>query len=431
MWTVYRGLTRLAAPFLRLLLKKRLADGKEQIERIGERHGVASQQRPAGSLLWIHGASVGELTAVLPLIEALTSQKLADSLLVTSGTVTSARLAAERLPAGIIHQFIPLDHPGWVRSFYEHWKPDLVLWLESEFWPNLLAGARSRRIPTVLLNARVTERSLKRWRLLPGLSRSMMNTFVLCLAPDEDQALRLKLLGAENVSVVGNLKDASPPLPADEEEKGRLNRKVSGRTLWLAASTHPGEEEAAAVAHERLKHDLPSLLTIIAPRHPERGTEIVQQLKVRGLNCARRSQADDLSEDTDIYVADTLGELGLLYRTADVVFVGGSLVPHGGQNIAEAARLGCAIVCGPHLHNFSAISQRLMGKSALTIVSDSESLASEVGSLLKDSELTNARASAAQRVTEEDAAAGIRNLTVILDAIRPYLPETEDRKSGS
>jgi 3-deoxy-D-manno-octulosonic-acid transferase len=424
MWMVYRGLICIATPFLRLLLIKRLAQGKEDTERVDERLGIAGQMRPAGMLLWIHGASVGELTAALPLIEALTSQK-AGTILVTSGTIASARLAAERLPAETIHQFIPLDHPSWVHKFYNHWKPDIALWLESEFWPNLLAGARTRRIPTILLNARITERSLNRWRLLPGLCRSMMSTFTLCLAPDEDQALRLSLLGAKNVDVVGNLKDLALPLPFDEEEQQRLSINLAGRTLWLAASTHPGEEEAAAFVHEHLKKDFPSLLTIIAPRHPERGSEITGHLTTRGLSCARRSQNDKISNDTDVYVADTLSELGLLYRTVDVVFVGGSLVPHGGQNIAEAARLGCAIVCGPHLYNFSAISQRLMRESALTIVNDSENLANEVRSLLRDIDLTKSQASAARRVTEEDAKAGTQNLQETLNAIQTYFPTIE------
>ncbi len=428
---VYRGLIHLATPFLRLLLMKRLVQGKEDTERINERLGIASQIRPAGMLLWIHGASVGELTAALPLIEALISQGFASTILVTSGTVTSARLAEERLPAGTIHQYVPLDHPRWVDRFYNHWKPDIALWLESEFWPNLLIGARSRSIPTILLNARVSERSLNRWRLLHGLCHSMMSTFALCFAPNEDQALRLRLLGAAKVDVAGNLKDSSPSLPFDKGEYKRLLANVAGRTLWLAASTHPGEEVAAAFVHEQLKQDFPSLLTIIAPRHPERGSEIVKQLTTRGLRCAQRSQNDEISNGTDMYIADTLGELGLLYRTVDIVFVGGSLVPHGGHNIAEAARLQCAIICGPHLFNFSAISQRLIHNSALTIVHDSENLANEIRSLLEDNQLTKSRASLARRVTEEDAKAGTQTLKKILDVIRTYLPVTENSKRGT
>ena len=422
MRTIYRGLTYLAAPLLRLLLQRRLAEGKEDPDRIGERIGRIVQPRPDGSLLWIHGASIGELTAVLPLIELLTIQQLADTVLVTSGTVTSARLAAERLPPGAIHQFIPLDHPGWVSRFYDHWRPDAALWLESEFWPNLLAEARRRHVKMMLLNARVTEKSLSRWRLLPGLSRFMMDAFDHCLAPDDDQARRLKMLGAQSVQVVSNLKDVSPPLPFDAQEHEKLRDDLAGRTVWLAASTHLGEEDAVAHVHERLRGDLTNLLTIVVPRHPERGDQIGRDLDARGLTCARRSSGDTISEDTDIYIADTLGELGLLYRATDIVFVGGSLVPHGGQNLAEAARLDCAIVCGPHLHNFAGISQRLRSGSALTIVNDPESLATEVRTLLQDRKLTMMRATAAKRVTTEDADAADRALADMVDAIRPYLP---------
>ena len=422
MRAIYRGLTYLATPLLRLLLKRRLAEGKEDPDRIGERTGRIVRTRPDGSLVWIHGASVGELTAVLPLIELLTTQRLADTVLVTSGTVTSARLAAERLPPGAIHQFIPLDQPAWVSRFYDHWRPDVAIWLESEFWPNLLAEARHRHVKMMLLNARVTEKSLCRWRLLPGLSRSTMDTFDHCFAPDDDQAGRLKMLGAQSVQVVSNLKDVSPPLPFDVQAHDKLRQDLTDRVVWLAASTHPGEEDAVAHVHERLRGDLPTLLTIIVPRHPERGDQIGRDLAMRGLTCARRSTDATISGDTDIYIADTLGELGLLYRTTNVAFIGGSLIPHGGQNLAEAARLDCAIICGPHLHNFTGLSQRLIAGSALTVVNDPESLAAEVRTLLRDNELAMMRATAAKRVTTEDADAADRALTDMVDAIRPHLP---------
>jgi len=423
MSAIYRGLTYFATPLLQLLLKRRLAEGQEDPNRIGERTGRIVQPRPDGSLLWIHGASVGELTAVLPLIELLTTQKLADTVLVTSGTVTSAVLAEERLPSGAIHQFIPLDHPVWVSRFYDHWRPDAALWLESEFWPNLLAEARRRQVKMMLLNARVTEKSLSRWRLLPGLSRSMMDAFDLCLAPDDEQARRLGMLGAQSVQVVSNLKDVSPPLPFDVQEQEKLRADLTGRVAWLAASTHPGEEGTVAHVHERLRGDLPNLLTIIVPRHPERGDQIGRDLTARGLTCARRSSGGTISQATDIYIADTLGELGLLYRVTDVVFIGGSLVPHGGQNLAEAARLDCAIICGPHLHNFTGISQRLIAGSALTIVNDPDSLATEVRTLLQNRNLTTTRATAAKRITTEDANAADRALADMVDTIRTYLPD--------
>lgn len=427
MQQIYRGVVRLATPLLERLLQRRLRSGKEDLQRIGERKGIASAPRPPGTLLWIHGASVGELRSALPLIERILSEKPGVTVLVTSGTVTSARLAAERLRAPVIHQFIPLDHPTWVSRFYDHWRPDLVLWLESEFWPNLLTEAQRRAVKLILLNARVSDKSLRRWRLLPGLIRPLIRAFDLCLAPDDEQARRLETLGARNIRVVGNLKDIAEPLTVDDGALHNMRAVTEGRTVWLAASTHPGEEDIVAEAHDLLSDEFPSLLTIVIPRHPDRGGDIVRSLAGRGLSSVRRSAGESVSADTDIYVADTLGELGLFYRLVDVAFVGGSLIPHGGQNVAEAARLDCAIICGPHMHNFAAVAHRLSEAEALATVTDTRGLADEVRSLLGNATLATERAAAARRVAEADAAACDRMLDDIIDAIRPYLPSEPAR----
>ena len=373
-------------------------------------------------VVWLHGASVGELNSAFPLIDRLTKDLPNGAVLVTTGTVTSSRLAADRLPAPALHQFVPLDQPTWVGRFLDHWQPGLSLWLESEFWPNLITETHRRRIPMVLLNARVSDRSLQRWHRLPGLIGPLIRSFDLCLAPDEDQAERLRRLGAPSIRVVGNLKDAASALIVDEESHRLLGRDLAGRNAWLAASTHPGEEASVAEVHIRLREQFPALLTIIVPRHPERGAQIAQRLAARGLVCSRRSRNEKVSRQTDIYIADTLGELGLFYRLVDVAFVGGSLVPHGGQNMAEAARHGCAIICGPHTQNFAAVARRLTDAQAMTTVDGADALATEVMRLLEDHDLTIRRAAAAKHVADDDAAAGRRALESTMTAIQPYLP---------
>ena len=253
---LYRALTIVGGPLIALYLGRRMARGKEDAERFRERLGLARDPRPPGALVWLHGASVGESLSLLPLMERLAARP-GLSLLVTTGTVTSARLMAERLPAGAMHQYVPVDRPGYVARFLDHWRPDLALWAESDFWPNLLEGTRERAIPMVLLQGRVSARSFARWRRVPGFIRRMLSGFRLCLAQTEGDACRLRILGASDVRCLGNLKMAVPPLPCDEAERARLATVLAGRPVWLAASTHPGEEAIAGRVHR-----------IVAERHP-------------------------------------------------------------------------------------------------------------------------------------------------------------------
>jgi 3-deoxy-D-manno-octulosonic-acid transferase len=386
-----------------------MREGREDAARLGERMGEASRPRPAGRLVWIHAASVGESLSVLTLIDRLLAAG-GTTVLITTGTVTSARILAERLPQRAIHQYVPVDRAAWVARFLDHWRPDLALWVESEFWPNLLTAVRSRRIPAVLVNARLSPRSTARWRRMPHTIRRLLASFEACLAQSEDDARALAALGAKNVRVSGNLKFAAAPLPCDEAELARLQAALGSRPRWLAASTHAGEEEMVAAARRN------GALTIVVPRHPQRGAEIATALRGKGLRVALRSDRAPL-DGADVYVADTMGELGLFFRLAPVAFMGGSLVPHGGQNILEPVRLGAAVVHGPHMTNFRDIAREMDAAGAAIEVRDAAALGAAVEALLADPARRTQMIDAAARI----AAAKARVLDETMAAIAPFL----------
>jgi len=333
--------------------------GKEDLSRLTERRGVASRVRPDGPLVWIHGASVGESLAVLPLI-AILLEKPNRHVLVTTGTVTSGQLMAERLPPRAMHQYVPLDCMTSVRRFLGYWRPDLALFVESELWPNLILETHRMGVPMALVNARLSAKSFGGWRYAPRLARRILACFDVCLAQDADIAKRLIALGAPKVRISGSLKADAPPLPVDEQALQDLRASVGTRPVFLAASTHPGEDEIILDVSTMLRDAGTHALTVIVPRHPERGKEIAADATARGLSVARRANHDPLTGETEIYVADTLGELGLFYRVTQFAFVGGSLVPRGGQNPLEPARLGVAVLVGPHTGNFAGIVRTLL-----------------------------------------------------------------------
>jgi 3-deoxy-D-manno-octulosonic-acid transferase len=385
-------------PGVHWYLGSRAKRGKEDRARIGERFGRTPHPRPPGRLVWIHAASVGEATSALPLIDRLRQDCPNVNLLMTTGTVTSAQVMAQRLPKGVAHQFVPVDLPGPVARFLDHWQPQLALWLESELWPNLVAAAGDRGIPMVLVNARLSEKSYRRWRRFPGMARALLSRFDTTLAQSEDVAARLSALGAGNVRCLGNLKYAAPPLPASADAVRELSQMLDGRPRWLAASTHDGEEAVAGRVHIMVKDRLPGLVTVVAPRHPERGPEVAKLFARLGLSVARRSAGEPITRSTDIYLADTLGELGVLYRNTTISFMGGSLIPHGGQNPLEPARLDCAILHGPNMFNFQGPVGDLLAAGASKTVADAHDLAAAVAALLEDGGLARARAVAGRRV---------------------------------
>jgi 3-deoxy-D-manno-octulosonic-acid transferase len=412
---LYRTLTQAAAPALVLWLKRRERQGKEEAARLGERRGIAGRARPEGPLVWLHAASVGEAMSVLPLIERLRIRWPEVTILVTTGTVTSAQILAGRLPPGCIHQYVPLDVPDWIEHFLDHWRPGAVLWVESELWPNTIAELRRRQVPLALVNARLSPRSFARWRAASPFLHAPLDSFEFCLAQDEATAARLAALGASRVQCLGNLKFDAEPLPADEAELAALRSAIHGRPLWCAASIQPGEAEAILTAHRHLAGRHAGLLTIIVPRHATRGREIAEACRSFGLSSAQRSLGAKPASDVDVYIADTMGELGLFYRLARIAFIGGSLVPHGGQNALEAARLDTALVYGPHMHNFAEVAAALIDAGGAEQVRDGEELAAAVGRLLIDANATAARAAAARRVAES----GRGTVARVADALAP------------
>jgi 3-deoxy-D-manno-octulosonic-acid transferase len=422
---LYRGITAAAAPFVVVYLKSRQRRGKEDGVRFTERLGISGVKRPSKPLVWIHAASIGEATSALALIERILEERPGLEILITTGTVTAARQLETRLPRGARHQFVPADLPRAVGRFLDHWRPDLAVWIESELWPNLVLMTRRRNIPMLLLNARLSARSHARWRAWPGLARPIVGAFSLCLAQDNLQCEHFRELGAAKVASVGDLKSAAKRLPTDTQAMAALAAQIGGRPLWLAASTHPGEEEIAAGVHRRVAADHPGLLTIVAPRHPVRGDAIAAMAETRGLRIARRSRGAPVTDDINLYLADTFGELGMLYSLAGIAFVGGSLVEIGGHNPFEAARLNCAILLGPHTANCVAMVDALVTAEATEIVTDEIALAAAVSRLLDEPALRSKRAERAANV----AASGLGTLDAVMDRLAPWLDPVAPRET--
>lgn len=409
--SAYRLATHAAAPFAGVLLSLRLNRGKEDPERLDERRGLTAAPRPEGPLVWLHGASVGETVSLLPLVERMTQTGL--HALVTSGTVTSARLMAQRLPPRAQHQFAPLDAPVFCRRFFHHWRPDLGLIAESELWPNMIVEAARAGVPLAMVNARMSERSFRRWSRMPGLARGMLSRIDLALTQSAGDAQRLTRLGAPAAQETGNMKFDAPPPPADLRELAELAGLTAGRKLWIAASTHSGEERAAAQAHLRLEPEFPDLLTLIAPRHPERGAEIAEELREMGLACALRSRAQRPERDCGVYICDTIGELGLFYRLAGVVFLGKSLIGAGGQNPIEPAKLGCAILHGPNVGNFADAYAPLDAAGGAIVARDGNELAAALAGLFHDPSGQRDMARIAADVVERRGGAVERTLSAL------------------
>jgi 3-deoxy-D-manno-octulosonic-acid transferase len=412
---VYRKLSSAMVPLSPALINRRLKLGKEDPARVGERRGVSADVRPVGPLVWIHGASVGEVLAAAALIEKLRALNL--RILLTSGTVTSAAIVAKRFPPDVIHQYVPYDSPRYVARFLDHWRPSLALFIESDLWPNLILSSAARRLPMVLINGRMSQRSFPRWRRVSGTISALLGRFELCLAQSQLDGERFTALGSRNVTVTGNLKLDVPAPPADSSKLERLMSVTRGRPVVVAASTPPGEEEILVETHKTLAGFFPKLLTVIVPRHADRGEAIARMIAASGLNAALRSREELPTAATDVYVADTMGEMGLFYRLAPIVFMGGSLVAHGGQNPIEAVKLGASVVHGPHVFNFTDVYEALDAAGGARKADTQEALVKQLGQLLADPKAGEAQLAASERVVEQLGGALERTLT----ALEPYL----------
>lgn len=369
-------------PFMGPFLRFRASRGKEDRKRRYERYGYPSADKPAGPIIWFHAASVGESMAILPLIEHV--NKLGINTIMTTGTVTSAQIVRQRLPRGSFHQYVPLDLKPALERFLDHWKPDAAIFTESEIWPMTLLELANRKIPRILVNARMSDRSFVRWKNASGLAESLFDTFTHVIAQSELDASRFRDLGARPVDVSGNLKVDTDSLPCDEIELSWLKDKIGWRPCWVAVSTHEGEEEAVGKVHQFLKRQIPDILTIIVPRHTDRANGVVALLRENGLNTVQRSQNEPLMRDTDIYMGDTMGEMGLYLRLAQVAFVGKSLKASGGQNPLEPAMTGTPIISGQSVHNFRDAYSKLLEAEAVRLVSDEKMLAANIEYLIRN-----------------------------------------------
>lgn len=385
-----------AGPFLKGLLRTRLRKGKEHPERFNERFGVPSQKRGPGKLLWAHAASVGESLAALPLLEELHARLPEWKILLTTGTLTSAEMIQKRLPDGVVHQFAPWDHPRWVARFMDYWRPDAALWLESELWPNMLMELQKRNVPMALLNARMSDKSLHTWQRMPQFAAQLLRGFNIILAGGRDELVRYQKLGAQGAEFVGGLKFGAKPAPVHDDVLAQMRAQIGARPCIGFLSTHAGEEEIAADMYQSLIAAQPELLLILAPRHPHRGDEIRQMLEKKNLRVAQRSKAETVSDKIDIYLADTIGEIGNWYSLCSIVIVGGSFVPHGGQNPFEATHFGCAVLYGPHMFNFNEICRTMEEANAAMRFSNENALMVFVRNLLSDPAALQARQDAAR-----------------------------------
>lgn len=409
----YRAAAGLIAPLAGPLLRARARQGKEDPARLAERLGYAGIARPPGPLVWLHAVSVGESLSLLPLIAALRAERPDLTILITSGTQASAEVLAQRLPIGVLHQYAPVDTPGAVARFLAHWRPGAGLFAESELWPNLILAARRTGVRLALVSARMTEKSAKAWAARPAAAGAMLRSFEVVLPQDAATEARLKALGA---AIGGrlNLKRIGDPLPADAAELGRLADAIGERRVLVAASTHPGEEARIARAASGLSS---APLLIIAPRHPERGPEIGAALA--GRRVARRAAGEPIGPETEVYVADTLGELGLFLRVSQLAIVGGAFAPGiGGHNPLEPARLGVGAISGPYAHNFADIYAEMAAAGAVRIAPDEAALAEALTQLWREPQRMAKMGAAALAYASDQGA----QLDAAMELIRPLLP---------
>lgn len=398
MYKTYRMLTLCSGMFLSILLNKRCKAGKEIPNRVLEKKGISGKKRPSGTVLWIHAASVGESQSALILIKHILKLNAQINILVTTGTVTSSELMEHRLPTQAFHQFFPLDHPKWVEKFINHWQPDAVIWMESELWPNMLNEIKKNNIPAILVNGHMSEKSFSSWKKMASLAKTTLSAFSKILCQSETDKTYFDQLGAKETIVTDNLKYSADALDFNQDCFDALFLSIKDRPIWLYASTHKGEEDIACDIHKTLKKKFPDLLTIIVPRHPERREEITELCRPYDLKITFRGSDKALpDENDDIYIVDTLGELGLFYSLTSIACIGRSFSDDGGggHNPIEAAQLNCAILHGPNVQNLQDIFDDMDTDKAALCMRDPKHLCDTLAILLSNDNETAILQSAA------------------------------------
>ena len=415
----YRLISRLAAPLLPLYLRRRVKSGKEDAARISERYGRTDKTQPNSDLIWMHAASVGESVMLMPLINALLKDDTALNILITTGTVTSAQMMEARLPARALHQYLPADTPRAVKRFLDHWRPNAALWAESEIWPNLVTQTKARHIPMALINARMSDKTLKGWSKRKAMARKLLSCFDHILPADQRTASGLSDLLGRDMELTGNLKYAAPPLPIDLTKLAGYRAVLGMRPIWCAASTHKGEDEIILNALKAILKTRPNALLILVPRPPERGPVVNRLITAQSLNLTQSTFPEEISSDTDVLLIAALGQLGLAYRLAPVSFIGGSLLPElSGHNPLEPARLSSAILSGPYIDSFADIFTPLFENGAARKASSAEQITSAVLELWDSAPICEAQVSAAKHI----AASQDQVLSEVTDTVKGLLP---------
>ena len=357
-YRIFINLILLFSPFIILI---RLIKKKEDFKRYREKFGFFTENRSKGKLIWFHGASVGEFQSIVPLLEKLEKSKKISQILITSNTLSSSKIISKIKLKKITHQFFPIDNYLIVKKFIKYWRPSIALFIDSEIWPNMIFKLSEEKIPTILLNARITKRSFMRWIKLKNFSKLIFNKFNLCLSSNKETVSFLKKLGAKNIKYFGNLKYSQ-----SENEKIEIDDQttkfISKKTVWCASSTHNTEEKFVGFVHNKLKKKYKNLLTIIIPRHINRNEQIKNELLDLGLKIHMHEPKTKIHKDTDIYLVNSFGKTKSFYSILKNVFLGGSLIDHGGQNPLEAVIYNCNILHGPHVSNFNEIYKFLSNK---------------------------------------------------------------------
>lgn len=427
LYRAYAALTSVVLPFAAIVEHRKVLAAGMDARRAREKLGHASDRRPDGQLIWFHAASVGESLSVLSLIERVGAALPEARFLMTSGTPSSATLVAKRLPARCQHQFAPLDAHAPVSRFLTHWQPDAAIFVESELWPLMLWRSHSAGVPLALLNARLSAKSVKGWLKRPHTAKMLLSVFRLILTQNAHMARMMIEMGAyeDRVQPGVNLKSLSAPLPQQPALIEQMSQALAGRPVWIASSTHDGEEQTVLAAHEHLLKTHPDLCLILAPRHPERGPRVAQLIADHGWPDLRRSAGAVPSADAPVYLADSLGELGSWYALSETVFLGGSLHPIGGHNPFEVAQAGAAVVSGVHVSNFAETFSGLEGAGGAVLVNDAQGIARVVDSWLRDPAARAQVVAAAQSfcTAQTGALDGVAAQLIAaldLDTTRPY-----------
>ncbi|QBF31314.1 3-deoxy-D-manno-octulosonic acid transferase [Thalassococcus sp. S3] len=422
LYRIYRSLTAAAVPLAYWSVTRKLRKAGVDAERLPERAGTASLDRPDGPLVWFHAASVGESLGALTLIRAMGGRRADLSFLITSGTATSAEMITKRLPPRTQHQFAPLDAPGPVRRFLTHWRPQAGVFVESELWPNMLLEAQKAGLHLALVNARLSRKSVEGWRKWPDTARLVMDVFDLLISQNREMRENLIAMGADpdRVQQGVNLKALAAPPPVDAPALSDLKTALAGRPLWVASSTHPGEEEVVLSAHKTLLARHPDLCLLLIPRHPERGAEVAKLCRDRGLSVAQRSAKE--TPAAQVYLADTLGETGTWYAASPIVFVGGSLQPIGGHNPYEPAQAGAAILTGPHFASFSETYPPLIALGGAVEIEDPQALSEAVERWLVDEGALEQARAASKRFVARQSEGLEEMVNGLLSALRLEAP---------